>query len=43
MGYNVGVSDTLELVTQATVAPVDDRWATGLMFGFIATLPGAGG
>ncbi len=42
LGYNVVLSETLELITQASLAPGDDKWVAGLMFGFIATLPGAG-
>lgn len=41
LGYNVAVSETLELITQASVAPVGDRRAAGVMLGFIATIPGA--
>jgi hypothetical protein len=41
LGYNVVLSDTIELVSQASLAPFDDRWAAGLLVGFIATLPGA--
>lgn len=42
LGYNVVVSEAVELITQASLAPgAGDRWVPGVMLGLIATLPGA--
>lgn len=42
-GYNVGLNDTLELITQlyVDIPQQDERVEYGLMTGFIATLPSA--